>query len=605
MGSLRSTGVAITCAALILLTSVGGAVAATTTPTAPQPPSETTDTTTTPPVSTLENSTNNTQTAQQQTAPPDPEEDVIGWENGVWYNESIDVNQSDGLTEAEREAYVSRGMARVEQIRGLEFKKDIPVDVITRSNYRDTQNNQSDSPSQQLYGEWNNQVWEAMLISGEHSDVQKSLKSAYSGAVVGYYSPSDDAIKLIRPSEDATLHFDNATLIHELTHALQDQHFNLERDAYSGDYQDTSLAVDSLVEGDASLVENRYKEHCADDWDCVNTPTTSPPQTESPSSQQKNLGVLFTIYFPYFEGPAYANDYVTGDDWSELNALYRDTPDSTEQIIHRTTDATGNITFTDTATKNWTLIAEREPGLTQRYDVIGEASMYIMFWYQGYKYEKGPLNWRQTYEGGDGRYDKYTYKSPITAGWDADRIYPYSKTSENKTEHGYVWITQWDSENDASEFKTAYKKLLLDRAATQLNDTTIRVETDRFEDAFRVIQDDNQVIIVNAPTVDGTHALRPDLTAPTTDNTTSNNTTTPPSQTETPPQNNDSENAGLPWGSILIGGAVAVVGLLAALYFRRSGNTETTSDGKSGANESVDDGNDDLPDLEWDLNDDK
>ena len=29
--------------------------------------------------------------------PDDPESDVLGWENGYWHNETIDVDQSDGL----------------------------------------------------------------------------------------------------------------------------------------------------------------------------------------------------------------------------------------------------------------------------------------------------------------------------------------------------------------------------------------------------------------------------------------------------------------------------------------------------------------------------
>ncbi|WP_276280527.1 hypothetical protein [Halorussus caseinilyticus] len=44
-------------------------------------------------------------------APPedgsDPDADAKGWENGIWYDESIDVNQSDGVEKAESES--SRG----------------------------------------------------------------------------------------------------------------------------------------------------------------------------------------------------------------------------------------------------------------------------------------------------------------------------------------------------------------------------------------------------------------------------------------------------------------------------------------------------------------
>ncbi|QLH75768.1 hypothetical protein HZS55_02290 [Halosimplex rubrum] len=50
--------------------------------------------------------------------PPDPETDRLGWEGGYWYNETIDVNQTDGLSESERSALVARTMARVERVDG-------------------------------------------------------------------------------------------------------------------------------------------------------------------------------------------------------------------------------------------------------------------------------------------------------------------------------------------------------------------------------------------------------------------------------------------------------------------------------------------------------
>jgi len=50
---------------------------------------------------TTEETTEPTETTTDATddPPADPDEDVIGWEDGVWYDESIDVNQSDGLTD--------------------------------------------------------------------------------------------------------------------------------------------------------------------------------------------------------------------------------------------------------------------------------------------------------------------------------------------------------------------------------------------------------------------------------------------------------------------------------------------------------------------------
>ncbi|MFC7176254.1 hypothetical protein [Halosegnis marinus] len=72
------------------------------------------------------------------TAPPaDPETDVLGWEDGYWYNESVSVTRSDGLNDTELDAVVSRAMARVEEVRRLEFAARPPVEVIGREAYAD------------------------------------------------------------------------------------------------------------------------------------------------------------------------------------------------------------------------------------------------------------------------------------------------------------------------------------------------------------------------------------------------------------------------------------------------------------------------------------
>ncbi|MFB6185643.1 MAG: hypothetical protein ABEI86_02095, partial [Halobacteriaceae archaeon] len=90
----------------------------------------------------------------------DPASDVLGWENGFWHNESIRINQRDGLNDTEMKALVSRAMARVEYLRNREFKKYIPVSVISREEYRENGGNNSPDPS---YVKWNNQIWEALF----------------------------------------------------------------------------------------------------------------------------------------------------------------------------------------------------------------------------------------------------------------------------------------------------------------------------------------------------------------------------------------------------------------------------------------------------------
>jgi len=75
--------------------------------------------------------------------PTDPAEmdrldgvDYIGWEAGYWHNDSVDVDLSDGLSEAEAGPYLARSMARVEYLRGTEFTREVTMEVVTEAGYR-------------------------------------------------------------------------------------------------------------------------------------------------------------------------------------------------------------------------------------------------------------------------------------------------------------------------------------------------------------------------------------------------------------------------------------------------------------------------------------
>ena len=127
----------------------------------------------------------------QQSAPADPPNDTIGWERGYWHNESVDVDQSDGLSDAELEAYVARATARVEYLRDREFTDPVPVEVISRERYRARQPANNSSAT---FNRWNDLVWEALFIVGESTGSERAIGDTLGSSVAGFYSPSDDSI---------------------------------------------------------------------------------------------------------------------------------------------------------------------------------------------------------------------------------------------------------------------------------------------------------------------------------------------------------------------------------------------------------------------------
>lgn len=123
-------------------------------------------------------------------------------------------------------------------------------------------------------------------------------------------------------------------MAHELTHALQDQHYDLARlplEAKGND--DRSLAASALIEGDATLAMNRYllgdltaasiKDSLAGALATDVTQLAAAPRY-----------LRETLLFPYRHGLTFCQTLYEEGGWAALGAAYADPPASTAQILH-------------------------------------------------------------------------------------------------------------------------------------------------------------------------------------------------------------------------------------------------------------------------------
>jgi hypothetical protein len=402
----------------------------------------------------------------------DPGRDKLGWEGGYWYDDPVAVNASDGYNESERAALVNRTMARVEQIRQLEFEESVPVDVISREQYRA---NRSGGGGSATFQAWNDQVWEGLFIVPESTGSSESFDQTLGESVLGYYSPGEDAIVIV--SDSPTPQISNATLAHELVHALQDQHF----DFPAPDTQDRQLAADSVVEGEANVVESVYTDRCGDVWSCLPRPESG---SGGSGGGSVNRGLLLTILTPYTAGQAFVESVYDDRGWTGVSDLHEDEPASTEQVIHpdRYPDERPvNVTVTDRSSGEWDRY-DHDPVA----DTVGEASIYAMF------LDNGVISTE----------DVYSYESDPSEGWAGDALVPYTDGNETDGEGAYVWQTRWDTTEDAREFRRAYRDLLREHdARSEGSNVYVVPEDDPYGDAFRVVRDGRTVRVVNAPTV--------------------------------------------------------------------------------------------------------
>ena len=406
-----------------------------------------------------------------------PESDRLGWEAGYDANATLPVNATDGLNESEREAVVARAMARIEEIRGLEFEETVPVEIISREEYRERgvfANDAADPVAEQAY--------EALFLVGEDRAASGVLANLTGTGVVGYYSPGEDRIVLVSDSAAPTV--SRATLVHELTHALQDQQLTL---SYRAETSDERLAAQGLVEGDAVTVQREYRSRCGVNWTCIDRPSGGAPPG---GAIARNPGVYLTLIQPYVDGPEFVAALRNPDgDWDAVNDAFGRFPASTEQTIHPEAypdDAPVNVTVDDRSSDAWERVGS---------DTLGEAHLHVMFWSE--RFVPRPDDAVRT-----------DYDHRLSAGWGNDRLVAYR--NEATGEGAYVWRLVWDSPAEAAEFHEGYTRMLrlrLDGERVRGREGTYRIAAGPFGDAFRVRLDGDTVTIVNAPSVDGLSAV--------------------------------------------------------------------------------------------------
>lgn len=471
------------------------------------------------------------------TAPENPDGDQLGWENGCWYNESIEVDRSNGLNETELDAVVARGMARVEQIRELEFERTVPVQIISREQFQ-ANTSYNSTVNNTLH---QNVKWEAMLMVGEDTDAISVQESNTGSTVGGYYSPSEERIVIV--SENTTSpKMNEITLSQELFHALQDQRYNIS--AFDQSTQELHNAKDGIIEGDGNLVDQFYEERCTTEWDCL---MPQPTQGGGGGSTSIHFGMYLVTFQPYSDGPKFVDQIYKSEGWEGVNAVYENPPQSTEQTIYPEkygVDEPTDVTVTDTSSTEWD-VPQIENG-TVDYAEFGEAGLATMLFYPFYHSDRTATPVVKTSSffnftpGGQlSSYDPLNYSTKYTDGWDGDKLYPYVTDDSTETnETGYVWKTVWDSEKDAAEFVEGYSMLLEYYGAESVSDraSTYRLPDGELQDAIYVNHTGTTVTLVNAPTVEELSDLRAGA-APEVESTptaTDESATDEPAQTEEP-----------------------------------------------------------------------
>ncbi len=156
------------------------------------------------------------------------------------------------------------------------------------------------------------------------------LSSFLSASVVGFYDPETDEL-VVRGVELTP--FVRLTLVHELTHALDDQLFDLDREELIEADDERGLGFSALVEGSALSVESAYRRSLtssdrrrADEEEARfgdNLPEVSIPEV-----------VPALIGFPYEVGEDLITTIERNGGKRALREAFANPPSTSEQLLH-------------------------------------------------------------------------------------------------------------------------------------------------------------------------------------------------------------------------------------------------------------------------------
>ncbi len=433
--------------------------------------------------------------------PPDDFDDpdggtseTIGWVDGYWYNEPLDVDGEleNPLSEDELEELVVRTAARVEVLRCLPFEDVPPVDFTTTDEYQEELEASFNDTSEE-YRQFRNAQLATQFIAGQEQDALDLEAESRAAGALAFYSPADDYMAfIVEDPEEFTI--DQVTLAHELVHALQDQHFNLTA-VRTAATEDGNTAETAVIEGGATHVDSMYEENCeSESWsdECVRDIDTGEGGEEPP-----NWALAIDQFAPYV-APLVA-EIQQEDGWEGVNELYENMPASTVETIYperygefeRT-----NITVPDESAGDW----ERISVEGQEKQKIGQHGLVSMLVAPTYETEMIQIidvqQFIQPTAGGELNYDVEP-----AAGWTNDNLFAY-RTDDGDL--GSVWKVAWETEADAEMFADGYTELAEYRGAQQHDDfeNVYVADTGQWDTAVAIEQTDDRVWIVTAPTVD-------------------------------------------------------------------------------------------------------
>ncbi|MCA9602759.1 MAG: hypothetical protein KC417_12070 [Myxococcales bacterium] len=329
-------------------------------------------------------------------------------------------------------------------VRELPFKKPVPVEVHDRKaieGYVQREIQKEGLEKDRL-------LYVTLGLLPADMDIESMLVGVLGEQIVGYYDTTraqfvvrDDVMRSLESDKRSSFGEADIVIVHEMVHALQDQHLALTDHHEDNLDTDASNAYHAVVEGDATLAMLGYlaKRMGANIELFTKNSTVLDTIMAQASAMpgQEELGqapaiVRIPLMWSYFSGLKFCAVGYDRSGWRGVDTLHTHAPASTEQVIHPEKYAANE---TPVAIELPALTDLEHSGLVKvKDDTLGELEISIFF----------------------GAPDR-DQDTVAAAGWGGDRLRLYRRADGAGA---FVWWMRWDTDADAKEAEAAARRTL-------------------------------------------------------------------------------------------------------------------------------------------------
>ncbi len=236
--------------------------------------------------------------------------------------------------DATAEATVARALSYVSRLRELDATEPVKGRVITRDEMVSRVEHSLDTEIPPAVVKASGEILFALGTVPASFDYRLGLLQVMRSELLGFYEPHEKTMFIGADVRGQEL---DATLWHELVHALQDQHYGLEKLLdFQDDAGDWQGAVHALAEGDATsaMLDALFADKHVRAPDLPDKMMNLQNALSAGSVEGVPAIIKRSVVAPYLDGLSFVNALRRRGGWPAVTAAWQRLPASTEQVLH-------------------------------------------------------------------------------------------------------------------------------------------------------------------------------------------------------------------------------------------------------------------------------